>query len=692
MCERLDDGATSMKDREKAEFEGVKRSLREWKEGKSLSRLDVDNRDKCIVGDTHSSRDDESTETTTTTTATTTNEYVTTIPNVVNPTTVYSPLTTATSSSPIRPQNYRCDITVTGDGATTSITPTAHHQYASQHKSPPEGESLSSLITDFVEKDDVVRRILGECIDYEQLHDMRLEASRREAEGRQEVRNSGRSGIIGRGGSGDVHRRKDEPQDEEDVIARNGRKGEGIGEMMSIREALKRFSSQDTQCSTSAMWEAVARESTTNTLPVKQPIVPWTVWTGGEDDSAGVIDDSLTVQTDKAQQGGGGWGVGGDGVGGYKSSLDADEYLRHSLNPLLSPRRLLFPGDSCPPPICSATSSRAESEEARRRDGGQRRFSFMMEEDSREGGDRRINANANNTNTTNNNTNNTNNINNINSQIRAGAVLGVSERNGDMLGMVRPACGPAAVAYDDAKKRIKFEYAIQHEDTMRPITLNQGGRLFSPRLSTTSSKCQNRREMVSRHIGRYIGNNNTTNILSSSPSTSSLLLPSPPVAPPVPAMPIVQRHIPAACEELAAAALSSDERDMDETLKRYEYLLVLEPNLEKPLGLTDADLKCNISGVYWDRRSWLASWYEHGKRHYRSFSAKAYGFYRSKFHAIKIRLEKQRMLKGLGMVRKKGVPQLQQFQQLPQQQQHDHRQHLQLHHTLQQPVPANYLS
>eukprot|EP00922_Rhytidocystis_sp_ex-Travisia-forbesii_P011733 GHVS01017472.1.p1 GENE.GHVS01017472.1~~GHVS01017472.1.p1 ORF type:complete len:674 (-),score=167.11 GHVS01017472.1:667-2688(-) len=673
MCERLDDGATAMKDREKAEFEGVKRSLREWKEGKTLSRLDAD-RDKCI-GDESVGKNEfilpaaatttATTTTSTTTTTTATNEYATTtVPNVLQ-STVYPPppLTTAISSSTIRPINHRCDISVTADGATTSITAAASH-----HKSPPEGESLSSLITDFVEKDDVVRRILGECIDYEQLHDMRREGSRRTEKGRTEV--SSGSGIVGRnlGGSGGGRRRKDETQEEEDVIGRNGRAGgvEGIGEMMSIREALKRFSSQDTQCSTSAMWEAVARESTTNTSPVKQPIVPWTVWTGGEDDSGGVIDDSLmTVQTDKVH---GGWGGVGDGVGGYKSSLDADEYLRHSLNPLLSPRQLLFPGDSsCPPPICSASSSRAESEEARRRDGGDRRFSFLMAEDSREG-DRRINTNNNNIN---------------NSQIRAGGVLGVSERNGDMLGMVRPAGVAAAVAYDDAKKRIKFEYAAtqQHEETMRPITLNQG-RVFSPRVAI--SKCQQRRE-VNRHIGRYVGN--TSNI-SSTPS--ALLLPSPPAAP-VAAIPKLQHNIPAACDELAVG-IDSDERDMDETLKRYEYLLVLEPNQEKPVGLTDADLKCNISGVYWDRRSWLASWYEHGKRHYRSFSAKAYGFYRSKFHAIKIRLEKQRMLKGLGMVRKKGVPQLQQFQQLPQQQQHDHRQHLQLHHTLQQPVPANYLS
>lgn len=71
----------------------------------------------------------------------------------------------------------------------------------------------------------------------------------------------------------------------------------------------------------------------------------------------------------------------------------------------------------------------------------------------------------------------------------------------------------------------------------------------------------------------------------------------------------------------------------------FEYLLELPdkdgPNLENP-----EDLRCDIAGVYWDKRSWIASWYDNGKRYYKSFSAKTHGFYKSKFWAIKVRLSK----------------------------------------------------
>ncbi|RQX67329.1 AP2 domain transcription factor AP2XI-5 [Toxoplasma gondii CAST] len=71
----------------------------------------------------------------------------------------------------------------------------------------------------------------------------------------------------------------------------------------------------------------------------------------------------------------------------------------------------------------------------------------------------------------------------------------------------------------------------------------------------------------------------------------------------------------------------------------YEYLLHL-PEQEGPNPENATDLKCDVAGVYWDKRSWIASWYEGGKRYYKSFSAKTHGFYRSKYWAIKVRLSK----------------------------------------------------
>ncbi|KAL8448695.1 hypothetical protein Emed_003604 [Eimeria media] len=71
----------------------------------------------------------------------------------------------------------------------------------------------------------------------------------------------------------------------------------------------------------------------------------------------------------------------------------------------------------------------------------------------------------------------------------------------------------------------------------------------------------------------------------------------------------------------------------------YEYLLDF-PEQEAPDPGKPGDLKCDVAGVYWDKRSWIASWYEGGKRYYKSFSAKTHGFYRSKYWAIKVRLSK----------------------------------------------------
>ncbi|SBS84028.1 transcription factor with AP2 domain(s), putative [Plasmodium ovale] len=82
----------------------------------------------------------------------------------------------------------------------------------------------------------------------------------------------------------------------------------------------------------------------------------------------------------------------------------------------------------------------------------------------------------------------------------------------------------------------------------------------------------------------------------------------------------------------------------------FEYLLDLSdkegPNMENP-----EDLRCDVAGVYWDKRSWIASWYDNGKRYYKSFSAKTHGFYKSKFWAIKVRLSK---VKGQTIFGKNG--------------------------------------
>lgn len=77
------------------------------------------------------------------------------------------------------------------------------------------------------------------------------------------------------------------------------------------------------------------------------------------------------------------------------------------------------------------------------------------------------------------------------------------------------------------------------------------------------------------------------------------------------------------------------------TEEEYEYLLEL-PEQDGPDLQNPDDLKCDVAGVYWDKRSWIASWYDGGKRYYKSFSAKTHGFYKSKFWAIKVRLSKVR--------------------------------------------------
>ncbi|XP_953804.1 uncharacterized protein TA16105 [Theileria annulata] len=70
----------------------------------------------------------------------------------------------------------------------------------------------------------------------------------------------------------------------------------------------------------------------------------------------------------------------------------------------------------------------------------------------------------------------------------------------------------------------------------------------------------------------------------------------------------------------------------------YDYLLNGKAGENKIKIIKYQELFCDVPGVYWDKRSWIASWYQHGKRYYRSFSAKLYGFNRAKYFAIQSRL------------------------------------------------------
>ncbi|EKX74124.1 hypothetical protein BEWA_041620 [Theileria equi strain WA] len=70
----------------------------------------------------------------------------------------------------------------------------------------------------------------------------------------------------------------------------------------------------------------------------------------------------------------------------------------------------------------------------------------------------------------------------------------------------------------------------------------------------------------------------------------------------------------------------------------YDYLLEIPWFSEPDPSKGSHQYKCSIPGVYWDKRSWIASWYRDGRRYYSSFSAKLHGFYKSKYYAIQVRL------------------------------------------------------
>lgn len=72
----------------------------------------------------------------------------------------------------------------------------------------------------------------------------------------------------------------------------------------------------------------------------------------------------------------------------------------------------------------------------------------------------------------------------------------------------------------------------------------------------------------------------------------------------------------------------------------YDYLLDIPLLAEPDPELGAQQYKCIVPGVYWDKRSWIASWYEGGARCYSSFSAKMHGFYKAKYFAIQVRLFK----------------------------------------------------
>lgn len=74
----------------------------------------------------------------------------------------------------------------------------------------------------------------------------------------------------------------------------------------------------------------------------------------------------------------------------------------------------------------------------------------------------------------------------------------------------------------------------------------------------------------------------------------------------------------------------------------FDYLLDLPTFAAPDESLGEDKNKCVVAGVYWDKRSWIASWYDGGTRHYNSFSARMHGFYRAQYFAIQVRLFKNR--------------------------------------------------
>lgn len=77
--------------------------------------------------------------------------------------------------------------------------------------------------------------------------------------------------------------------------------------------------------------------------------------------------------------------------------------------------------------------------------------------------------------------------------------------------------------------------------------------------------------------------------------------------------------------------------------KSYDYLLDIPATAGPDPALGEQQYKCIVPGVYWDKRSWIASWYDRGNRCYSSFSAKMHGFYKAKYFAIHVRMYKTRV-------------------------------------------------
>ncbi|GBE62210.1 AP2 domain transcription factor AP2XI-5 [Babesia ovata] len=80
--------------------------------------------------------------------------------------------------------------------------------------------------------------------------------------------------------------------------------------------------------------------------------------------------------------------------------------------------------------------------------------------------------------------------------------------------------------------------------------------------------------------------------------------------------------------------------EIRKSTKCYDYLLDIPLAAEPDPELGEQQFRSIVPGVYWDKRSWIASWYEDGIRHYSSFSARMHGFYRAKYFAIQVRMYK----------------------------------------------------
>ncbi|BAM39465.1 conserved hypothetical protein [Theileria orientalis strain Shintoku] len=93
-------------------------------------------------------------------------------------------------------------------------------------------------------------------------------------------------------------------------------------------------------------------------------------------------------------------------------------------------------------------------------------------------------------------------------------------------------------------------------------------------------------------------------------------------------------------ERICIFRVSSSLYDMEveKNTAEYDFLLDMPFMIKPDTNMKEAHYRSDVAGVYWDKRSWIASWYVEGKRQYKSFSCKLYGFYRSKYLAIQTRL------------------------------------------------------